>query len=286
MESERKPGNVRFAEDLPRLAAAAAELACCFCDTCQNYHFLWPFLRLIDSPGSASDGGGSFEAILAELIANGRRQVLIAGAADTGLLSIVARAAVGHQAGITVLDRCNTPLELCRQFADQWSLDIETMHIELDKLSIDARFDTVFVHSTLDLVAPDRRLDVLTRLRRALRPDGRLVLRFRTMGAAEPGNLANYRNAVPVHLIERLDSLNIPLPEPRDALRRRIESYAAERQAREARAGDCADMQQLIDAAGFSVQSITPIKTDHSAAFGPATPAASNRRFVVLAAPR
>src|SRR5215472_6117076 len=41
-----------------------------------------------------------------------RPVILIAGAADTGLLALVARA-TSSDAEITVLDRCDTPLEMC-----------------------------------------------------------------------------------------------------------------------------------------------------------------------------
>ena len=60
------------------------------------------------------------ESRLAGLFAQGRRHVLIAGSQDTGVLALVARAGAKHDANITVLDICETPLELCRRFAAQW----------------------------------------------------------------------------------------------------------------------------------------------------------------------
>ncbi len=89
-----------------------------------------------------------------------------------------------------------------------------------------------------------------------------------------------------MHLIERLDSLKIPLPEPREALLRRIEAYAGERHSRESLEADYSEMEKLIDAAGFAIEAITPVKSDHAPAFGPATADVSSRLFVALAAPR
>jgi SAM-dependent methyltransferase len=286
METDRKPGNARFAEDIPQLAAAASELACRLCGTCQNYHFLWPYLRLAGAPGGAGDGKPYLEAVLADLIAGGRREILIAGTADTGLLSLVARATIGHAVGITVLDRCGTPLELCRRFASRWSLAIETLQVDLSQFSAEGSFDIVFAHTILTFIAPGERLDVMMRLRRSLRPGGRLILRFRTRGEVEGRHLSSYRGNVPMHLIERLDRLKIPLPEPREALQRRIEAYAGERHSREALETDYSEMEKLIDAAGFTIEAITPVKSDHAPAFAPATADVSSRLFVALAVPR
>ena len=284
-ESRHMSGDAQFVEDIPTLAAAASELAVRFCAGCQNYHFLWPYLRLIGSPGSASEGRSFFETMLGGSAGTSRQRVLIAGAADSGLLSLVARATHGHQTDLVVLDRCNTPLELCRRFSAVWSLGAETVQLNLDDLSFDEIFDAIIVHSTLELVSPDSRQAVLTRLRRALRPDGRLILRFRTRDFVERNQLLRYIETVPSHLIDYLKRSKISLPEPIDTFRRRIEAYAVERHEREALGPTRAEIEQLLDAAGFRVQSITPIQSHHSPAFGPASTSIPPRRFVALASP-
>ena len=45
---------------------------------------------------------------------------------------------------------------------------------------MERRFDVVLVHGTLHFISADRRVEALTRMQRAIRPGGRLVLLFNT----------------------------------------------------------------------------------------------------------
>src|SRR5262249_10306073 len=121
----------RYSEDIPQLAADSFELANRLCDTCTNYHALWPYLRLVRGTNGAEHEAPLRESILAERIASGYRRILIAGAADSGVLALVVRAARGWDVSVTVLDRCATPLELCRRFADRWSLSVAAIRADL-----------------------------------------------------------------------------------------------------------------------------------------------------------
>jgi SAM-dependent methyltransferase len=104
------------------------------------------------------------------LIAGGLRKILIAGAADTGLLALVLRAAANNNVHICVLDICETPLELCRRVAHEWSLPIDTLKLDLRRLDVEQQFELVLVHGTLHFIAAADRHDVLNRIRRALGP--------------------------------------------------------------------------------------------------------------------
>jgi SAM-dependent methyltransferase len=275
--------NVRFAEDIPKLAAEASVLAPRLCDTCRNYHFLWPYLRLAGAPGGAEDDKLFLKSVVADAMASGRQKILIAGAADTGLLALVAQAAVGHKSDIAVLDGCETPLELCRRFAARWSFPIEVLHVDLRDFSAQSSFDIVFAHMTLTFIPPDNRLDVVSRIRRSLQPNGRLILRFRTREHTDSGNLLQYRERVPRHLIERLEKMNIPLPESREAFRSRAEAYAQERHVREGTEGDYAETAQLVEAAGFAIEKMTAIESNPSAPVGDSTPNIS--KFLAILKP-
>jgi hypothetical protein len=167
----------RYREDLAQLAAAQYQIADRLCGVCRNFHAFWPYRRIARVVGAARPKlvGAALEALLAEVFADGRRRVLIAGAADTGLLAITARAGLGRDIEIVVVDRCRTPLELCRQFAKRWSLNAEMLHQDLTSLDVAASFDVVFANSVLRFIAPEQRIDFLSRLRGALRRDRRLV---------------------------------------------------------------------------------------------------------------
>jgi SAM-dependent methyltransferase len=245
---------------------------------------LWPYLRLAGASG-ASVGEPLIHTALNRLLSDGGRDILIAGAADTGLLAVAARA-IGSGTGIVVLDRCETPLELCRQFARRWSLPIDTLHLDLKELSIKSIFDVVFAHSLLQFVPSERRVDVLSRLRRSLRPDGRLVILFRTGAPVKGELLQKYRETYPKHLIGRLEDMNIVLPEPRDDFCRRVEAYAEERRVREGADTSRAEVERLIEAAGFAIESVTAIEASLSAPFKQFTAKLSKQRFLAVARPR
>jgi SAM-dependent methyltransferase len=272
-------------EDLPRVAAESFALAGQLC-SCGPIHALWPYIRLARASTGVEAAASQLESRLAALIGDGRRGVLIAGAADTGLLALVARAAGTHPADIIVLDRCAAPLESCRRLARRWSLPIETLHQDLLTLDAPARFDLVLVHGTLHFIAADRRADVLARLRRALRPGGRLVLLFNTSrpiaGDLVPENRDGYADWV----IEELDRRAIPLPEDRPGFRARLRAHAQERETREGAFGDAEDAWALLAGAGFSVRDRCEIGVTLAAPVQSFVAKISKRRFLAIAEPR
>jgi SAM-dependent methyltransferase len=276
-------GEAPFTEDLVQLAAETPDVARSLCGSCQNFHLLWPFLRLAGATGRAGDAAPFSNAAL-ERAFSGARKILIAGAADTGLLAFVARA-VGSHTGIVVLDRCRTPLETCRRFAARWSLPVETMHVDLMEYSPEMDFDIVLAHSLLQFIPADRRVDVLARLRRALRPGGRLALTFRTGGQIEGGLLPAYREAYPLRIIEKLREMRIALPEPREDFRRRLATYAEERREREGALSSPAAVELMIRSAGFDIQEMTPLEDNSSALFHRLTEQIGKRRFLAIARP-
>src|SRR5690348_3644853 len=113
-----------YNERLSDLAAQAYQLSGRLCATCRNLHALWPYMRLLRSSTGVEHQGSDLEIALRILIAGGLRKILVAGAADTGLLALVMRAAASNDVHICVLDICDTPLDLCRRLDDDWSLPI------------------------------------------------------------------------------------------------------------------------------------------------------------------
>lgn len=275
---------MKFTEDLQQLAAEACDVARRLCSSCKNFHLLWPYLRLAKASGGDVDEP-HFRNALNRLLSGRSQKVLIAGAADTGLLAVVARAA-SSSPGIVVLDRCETPLELCRRFAHRWSLPVETLHLDLMALDIGPIFDVVVAHSLLQFIPADHRVAVLSNLRRSLRPDGRLLIVFRTSSRIEGSLLQKYRETYSKSLIERLEEMNIPLPERREDFRRRVDDYSEERRTREGAHQNRTDVEQLIEAAGFSIEQLTSIEANISAPFRQLTAKINKQRFLMVAKPR
>jgi len=200
-------------------------------------------------------------------------------------LAIVASAA-GTSPEITVVDRCETPLELCRHFADRWSLPVETLLIDRMELDIRAAVDIVVAHSLLQFIPADRRLDVLSRLRRSLRQGGCLLIVFRTSARIEGSLLREYRESYSKNLLEKLEEMNIPLPEGREDFRRRVDEYSEERRMREGAHQNCTDVEQLIEDAGFAIEELNPIEATLSAPFRQFNTKIDKQRFLIVAKPR
>jgi SAM-dependent methyltransferase len=276
--------DLRFTEDLQQLAAEACDIARRLCSSCENFHLLWPYLRLAKASGGDVDEP-HFRAALNRLLSGCGQKILIAGAADTGLLAVVARAA-SSDPKIVVVDRCETPLELCRRFADRWSLPIKTLQMDLTDFDVGSAFDVVVVHSLLQFIPADRRVDVLSRLRQSLRPGGRLLLVFRTSARIEGSLLREYRETYSKSLIERVEEMNIPLPERREDFRRRVDEYSEERRTREGAHQNSAIVEQLIEAAGFSIEELNLIEANHSTPFRQLTAKINKQRFLMVAKPK
>jgi SAM-dependent methyltransferase len=276
-----------YHEDLPHIAAEGFELAKRLCRSCGQLHALWPYIRLARATSAGlEDASSLLQSALSRLIAAGRRRVLVAGSADTGLLALVARAGAGHPLDIVVLDRCETPLELCRRLAQRWSLPIATSHEDLNALDRPATFDVVLVYGTLHFIAPDRRAEVLARMRRSLRPDGRLVLRVnasrRIAGDLTEEGRDGYADWVP----DELSRIGVPLPEPPEAFRERLRLHAMSREHREGAFGTPEEIRALLVAAGLVASEWLELGVKLSAPVQDFVAKTGKRRFLAIAEPK
>ena len=276
----------RFDEDLPRLAAENFEIADRMCRSCRHMHALWPYIRLARASTGAEGDSSVLKSVLAGLVAEGRRSLLIAGSQDTGLLALAARAGGATDLDIVVLDRCATPLESCRRLAQAWTLPIATWQQDLMELAARDRFDIVLVHGTLHYIPSDRREDVLARLRRALRAGGRLVLLF-NVSEGLAGRLASEgRSGYAEWVIEELTRLGVPLPERRDAFAERLRVHAESREHREGAFRGPEMVHELLAGAGFAVLDGFEIGLKLADPVQHFVSRMAKRRFLVVAEPR
>jgi SAM-dependent methyltransferase len=279
------PDSNHLREDLPRLAAEAFGLAGRLCSSCQNFHALWPYIRLSRASGAAEGSRSVVEPLLADHFAHNRRNVLIAGAADTGLLAFVARVGADYGVKIHLVDRCATPIELCRRFAQRWSLPLDTTQQDLTEFDREGEFDLVFAHSILQFIAAEQRGRFASRLHQALRPDGRLVMLFRAGRRITGELLPEYRAGYVDWILGELDRLRIPLPESREAFGIRLNAYALAHEAREGAMSEPSEVIELLEAAGFSIEKMDPVEPGLSVSFKRFESKLSKQRFVVVAKP-
>jgi hypothetical protein len=271
----------RFVEDLPRIAAEAYRLAVQRCDSCRDMHALWTYLRLARASTGVETGGSGLESLLRRLFADARRKVLIAGSQGTGLMALVADASGDHGVDITVLDRCDTPLEMCRRLAAEWALPVATLCKDLTELDLDGQFDVILVHGTLHYISPDEKPMVVRRLARALRLGGSLLIQFnvsRPASQISEGTGVDYADSV----IAELGRQDIPLPDDEAAFRARLDAHARTRVRREGAFTEPGQLVSMMEAAGLAVESLTPAEVDVVATFRQYVSRAAVRRYMAV----
>ena len=176
-------------EPLQLTAPLARDYAIRFCRSglagpagCFWYHGTWQYLRLLGLAASPERHAGFFGNAFESLAARGEfSRVMISGTADYSLLAHLLRAygQAGGRARTTIINRCETPLALCRWYAGRMSETVETIRAEaLDYLP--ARpFDLICTHSFLSRFPPAGRERLIAAWRAALRPGGRLITNTR-----------------------------------------------------------------------------------------------------------
>jgi SAM-dependent methyltransferase len=275
------------AEPLRDLAAEAYEISGRLCGTCRDLHALWPYIRLSRASTGVEARQSRVQAELRALFDRGFRHVLIAGSADAGLLALVAHAGAEHALEIAVLDVCESPLELCRRLAKQRSWSIETIRQDLLELNMERRFDVVLVHGTLHFISADRRVEALTRIRRASRPGGRLVLLFNTSRPVAAEIIQENRADFGSMVLAELKRLNVQLPDTEAVVRERLNAHQSRRELREGAFAEPQDVELLLNAAGFSLNGCTRVDVNVASPMDPLIVAnISKRRFMAVAEPK
>jgi SAM-dependent methyltransferase len=268
-------------ERLGDIAAEAYEVAGRLCGSCRNLHALWPYIRLSRSSTGLEHSGSVLEAALRSFVGEGLRKILIAGAADTGLLSLVLRAADDFDMDVTVLDVCGSPLELCRRFAGKWSIPMKTVKQDLADLSERQAFDLVLVHGTLHFIAAGKRSRILVRIHRALRPNGRLLLLFNASRASTIRKDDKFHVEYAESVVKELKRLGISLPDTESEFVRRLSDHSRQRQEREGAFASSGDAKQLLEAAGFNIIGCKEVESTRSAQ--KFTAHISKHRFMAIA---
>jgi len=177
-----------FGEDLPALANRAYALALEFCGSCANYHIYWPARRAAGIVGGSDADRNALignACRLARSFASGpdrKFDILIAGAADTGILAAIAEGVnraggrnLLHRTRFCIVDLCRTPLQLCLDYGEERELDVSVECADLSSFSPFLQFDLITAHSVLAFFPPPARSGVFARMAGWLSADGRLL---------------------------------------------------------------------------------------------------------------
>jgi hypothetical protein len=178
-----------FEEDLPALADRAYALALDLCMGCANYHIYWPARRAAGIVGgSDADRAALVSGVMRiarsfDPAADRTFAILVAGAADTGILAAVVEALflsggreLLERASFCVVDRCETPLRLCQEYAGKHAIAVTTERADLSSYSPASPFDLVVVHSVLAFFPQPARAGMLARMGGWLCGSGQILL--------------------------------------------------------------------------------------------------------------
>jgi SAM-dependent methyltransferase len=270
-------------EHLHQMAIDAYALATRRCGVCVNLHALWPYLRIARIVSGVEGGDAVLGAAISEICTTGPKDVLIAGAADTGILNLVARTHGGRAAIFFVVDLCDTPLELCRKFAKRCNLRLKTGVQDVADIRFRAQFDVIIAHSLLQFISPKDRLKVFSRFAWALKPGGKFIQIFNTSRRIEPTIAADYHRHYPDWVMRELEAKNVPLPTTREAFCARLVSYAMERKNREGVVESEEEVLDLIHSAGFSKISCKNINLNLAPKYSEFVAQLSKRRYLTVA---
>lgn len=221
-------------EDIAHNIQRAIGYAPGHCAGCLDYHQLYPLRRGIAGRNRAWLGRDGLIAILGRLIAEraagnpAALDIVIAGSADSQVVAVCAHATLVHAAAalartrFLVLDLCDTPLRLCRDFAARHELNVATRTVDVSTTGEAFPADIVVIHSLLRFLRPEAHLPMLRRAASWLKPEGRIVISHSLM-PARPGSDRRQRNDEAVAMIlAAYDAGAFRIAGGRDALESRL----------------------------------------------------------------
>ena len=275
MDGERSPSVAHTREEqIARLlcehAPLMAVVAAASCSSgyldpvnCAWYHGVWPYLRVlgvVSSPAWHRDFYGKALRQVIELRPSTGLRVLISGAADFSMLEQVLFSA--HEArcpdgelGVTVLDRCQTPLESCQWYAEQANAEVTLRRAELfDRRQLSGPFDVIVTDAFLTRFDREHCARVIRRWHELLRPDAVVVTTIRLHDDSDA--LRDFERDVTT-FVERVRSLaqahSSPIFRTTGRLVQAAETYA--RRMHSADVGDEDDVVDHFSSSGFDVVS-------------------------------
>jgi hypothetical protein len=248
---------VNCGEDVLANAARISELAPDHCVDCADNHIrsavhrCTPVPKGVDRPEFIN----LIRGVLIEKAARpGHIEIVIPGSADTNILATTAHAAavlgreVLSRCRFTVIDRCATPLILCREFGARHQFNVETLQDDLTANSLHFAADIIVVHSVLRFIPRSDQLAFLNRLRSWINARGHVVIsnRLRLDKAAEIDSEFRKRSAANAAIGERLAEGTLMTREPPGIVLERLQRAIHDGDGLPGEFASLEDVRQLI----------------------------------------
>lgn len=167
------PTNEEFRAESERFLPICASHCTCL----NGWHFVWSAFKASGRRRSIYFQQPLLAKMLAPM-APKVRKILIAGAADAGILTVLA-SIFGSDVEYVGIDLCAAPLVAMRHYAVREGLSLRCERTALQEFVPQETFDLVFMHNTLMFLQPHEASEVLNKLRLALRPEAALVCGMR-----------------------------------------------------------------------------------------------------------
>lgn len=160
-------------------------------DDCGWFHGAWQYLLFLGLSASPERNLPFYQRELRRAAAaHSHRKILIAGCSDHAMLAIVLSAinTLSCIPLITVVDRCETPLFLCRWFADRLGCEITTQKADLVSYEPEEKFDIICTDGLLSNLQPTGRTDIVLAWHRLLNPDGGVLITTNNIRSVRKNN--------------------------------------------------------------------------------------------------
>lgn len=212
----------------------------------------------------------TLQPILAELAARNADRVdfVVAACADTALLSTLAHAAyradgtLFDRSHFTVLDRCRTPLTLCKDYAEEHGLQIQTEIVDLLDTSKTFPADIIALHNFLPFVPQDMHIRLLQMLGSWLKETGCIMIWNPVLPSGDQDRSESRRKDQGAEIMALVNSGVIEIDEPTDVFLARLNHNLEDPRVGGQRFTDIDSLPNLIRSAGLQVRSVEDIR-DH-----------------------
>lgn len=171
-------GNYIFDKINLDLANFAFKKSLFLCENCDWYHGIWPYLRLLNIGNSSFDEKEFFvENINKVLSVKENLEILISGTADHGMLQAILEYWPKNinYPSITVVDICQTTLEVNKKYGDYLNLDIKTIKSNILEFCEFEKFDLIITHAFLGYFNSNQRKTLIKNWFNSLKNGGKLL---------------------------------------------------------------------------------------------------------------
>lgn len=274
-------------EDLFLNAERVLQLAPALCDGCRDYHVRTVLHRTARFPKGIKVDRPQIIGGLQPLLAGRRGQpttLLIAGAADTGILSTCAHAAAAlgedvlRNIRFVVADRCETPLVLCRAFAEEHRLECRTQRCDFMLQDLSNDFDIAVLHSILRFLLPENQVMLLAKLKQRLKPGGTIMVSHRVIGPDHHGEEKVKRGVADGTVLEHISQGRIRTTASLADIETLLQRSRDDRGIRPGELRSEAELKAIISAAGLAIEGVQHVSSEISV-----TPVTSMRTYRIIA---